>query len=129
MAEYQDFGALWLHENLEDYVGTIYGVRVCLRQGVQGEKLPAYHIFSPDGMKDIGALWNKTSKNNGTPYLSGSITVDGQKRPVALWPAKRNHERSPHWRVMPPREQAPQPAPAGQQMPTDGDELDESIPF
>lgn len=53
--------------------------------------------------KDIGALWQKVSKN-GKTYLSG--TVNGQRVVVFKNDRKQDGERTPDWRIYPeaPRE-------------------------
>jgi uncharacterized protein (DUF736 family) len=58
--------------------------------------------------KDIGALWQKVSKN-GKTYLSG--TVNGQRVVVFKNERKQEGERTPDWRIYPeaPREDGGSP--------------------
>lgn len=55
--------------------------------------------------KDIGALWQKVSKN-GKTYLSG--TINGQRVVVFKNERKQEGERTPDWRIYPetPRDDA-----------------------
>lgn len=127
----EDFGAFWWASNGEDLEGRAFGHKLSLRRNdATGERLPAYHVFSPDATKDVGAVWNKTSRN-GQPYLSGHFTMGGTKYDLSLWPRERRHDRSPAYGVLPPRENATAPVaatPEGEQTTLD-DELDSEIPF
>lgn len=133
MAEYStpyvDHGCLWEAPSGEDYTGKIYGQAVSVEpNGAKAKDTsPDWWIWDPQNRKDsIGALWIKTSAR-GVDWLSGSITIEGIKRNVGLWPAKRMKDTSPHYRVMPPREAAPQPvATVPEEAPPD---LDSEIPF
>ena len=55
--------------------------------------------------KDIGALWQKVSKQ-GKTYLSG--TINGQRVVVFKNERKQDGERTPDWRIYPetPRDDA-----------------------
>jgi uncharacterized protein (DUF736 family) len=85
--------------------------------------------------KDIGALWEKTSKA-GRRFLSG--TIDGKRIVVFANVHKQPGERTPDWRIYedtqpaPGAEQAsspaatenrPAPRPAPRQMPVESDDI------
>lgn len=125
---YVDHGCLWEAPDGESYQGKIYAQAVAVEpNGAKAKDTsPDWWIWDPQNRKDsIGALWAKHSDAKGVDWLSGSITIEGQKRNVGLWPANRTKDTSPHYRVMPPREAAPPPAPAEEAPP----DLDSEIPF
>lgn len=104
---FQNHGALWERPDGETFGGKIYGKAAFIAKNDQklpGDKHPDWRIRDPEAEgKPIGGLWESYSQRDGTLYLSGQITIDGQKRRVSLWPANRKSENSPHWRVLPPR--------------------------
>lgn len=117
--QFEDHGALWLHNNGEDFQGSIYGIRVHVERNGEkrSEKSPDYRIFvhKDDGPKEIGCLWERLSTRTGDSYLRGQING----RQVALWPAKQTKESSPRYRVMPPRDEQPKEAVAAAQEDSD----------
>lgn len=142
MPDFQDFGALWATADPGILTGKIYDKLVTLRHNTRkapGDSVPDWRIFDPAAegeaaTKDIGAIWERSAKKDETVYLSGNITIAGQKRDVSLWPAKRNTDRSPTWRVMPPRppkaERLPSAALPSQALPTSAPRgaVDEGLP-
>jgi uncharacterized protein (DUF736 family) len=107
---YVSYGCLWAHPNGDDFQGKIYDVPVVIHRNPEksdGDNFPAWHIASPEDGAKMGGLWVNYGKKDGTEYLSGKITIAGVERRVGLWPANRKSDKSPHWRVMPPSDQAP----------------------
>lgn len=137
MGEFVDHGALWSAPNGEDFSGKIFGVAVQVRPNPKkeyGDKKPAFNIVDPQsegGNAGIGALWDKHHEARDVRWLSGHITIDGERREVSLWPAQRKSENSPRYRVMPPREKEPAPEyePQPPEQATLDDDPDDSVPF
>lgn len=51
--------------------------------------------------KDIGALWERQSKN-GLSYLTGFVEVDGKKHEIVLFKNKKDGvDKRPDWRIYP----------------------------
>jgi len=48
--------------------------------------------------EEVGALWEKTSQKG--PYMTGSITLHGERLDVVVFPNKyKNDEKHPSWRI------------------------------
>jgi uncharacterized protein (DUF736 family) len=50
--------------------------------------------------KEIGATWTKQPKNGGEEYMTGDITVNGEKVSIILFRNNfKDQENKPDWRI------------------------------
>jgi len=68
--------------------------------------------------QDIGALWIETGKNG--EYLSGSITINGEKHEVVCFRNDHKKGKQPDYRVFPRLKK---------QQPSSPQQPDETVPF
>lgn len=61
----------------------------------------------------IGALWNKVSSKTGTPFLAGTVELEGKKYKITVFAAReKKTDKHPDWDIMMDDGNAPQPSAA-----------------
>jgi len=80
---------------------------VHVRHGRQPRRYLGYDIFMSDNSSNIGVLWARTS-SKGASFMSGYITLNGEKKRIVCFKSTKFTDKSPDWQVqfskdLPPR--------------------------